>query len=84
MYYYIGAYDMKYDEVKELCHKARIERFNYHCIDKSKNENEGKNRLFNESENTYLESILESEPFKKYMTAIQTSTPIYEYKISIL
>ena len=26
MYYGIGAYDMKYDEFKEMCHKARSER----------------------------------------------------------
>ena len=29
MYYDIGAYDMKYDEFKEMCHKASSERFNY-------------------------------------------------------
>ena len=33
MYYDIGAYDMKYDEFKEMCHKAWSERFNYLCID---------------------------------------------------
>ena len=36
MYYYIGAYDKKYDEFKEMCHKAWSERFNYLCIDISK------------------------------------------------
>ena len=29
MYYYIGAYDMKYDEFKELCHKAWDEKYNF-------------------------------------------------------
>ena len=29
MYYDIGAYDLKYDEFKQMCHKARSERFNY-------------------------------------------------------
>ena len=29
MYYDFGAYDMKYDEIKEFCHKAWSERFNY-------------------------------------------------------
>ena len=33
MYYDIGAYDMKYDEFKEMCHKAWSERSNYLSID---------------------------------------------------
>ena len=33
MYYDIGAYDMKYDEFKEMCHKAWDEKYNYLCID---------------------------------------------------
>ena len=36
MYYDIGAYDMKYDESKEMCRKAMIEKFNYLCIDTTK------------------------------------------------
>ena len=28
MYYDIGAYDMNYDEFKQMCHKAWSERFN--------------------------------------------------------
>ena len=36
MYYDIGAYDMKYDEFKEMCHKAWSERFNYFCTDMGK------------------------------------------------
>ena len=36
MYYDIGAYDMKYDEFKEICHKAWSEIFNYFCIDMTK------------------------------------------------
>ena len=31
IYYDIGAYDMKYDEFKQICHKAWSERFNYLC-----------------------------------------------------
>ena len=49
MYYDIGAYDMKYDEFKEICHKAWSERFNYLCIDMTKNRYNGKYRIFNES-----------------------------------
>ena len=37
MYYDFGAYDMRYEEFKEMCHKAWIERFNYLCIDMTKN-----------------------------------------------
>ena len=61
MYYEIGAFDMKYDEFKEMCHKAWSERFNYLCIDVTKTKNEGKCRIFNESKATYNESICETE-----------------------
>ena len=63
MYYDIGAYDMKYDEFKEMCHKAWDEKYNYLCIDMAKNRNEGKYRIFNESKTTYIECICETEPF---------------------
>ena len=36
MYYDIVAYDMKYDEFKEKCHKAWSEKLNYLCIDLTK------------------------------------------------
>ena len=64
MYYDIGAYDMLYSEFKEMCHKAWSEKFNYLCIDMTKNKNEGKYRFsFSESKNTYIECIPESEAF---------------------
>ena len=63
MYYDIGAYDMKYDEFKEMCHKAWSERFNYLCIDVTKNRDNGKYRIFNESKTTYIDCIPETEPF---------------------
>ena len=63
MYYDIGAYDMKYDEFKEMCHQAWSEKFNYLCIDRTKNKNEGKYRFFNESKNIYIECTPESEDF---------------------
>ena len=63
MYNDIGAYDMKYDEFKEMCHKAWDEKYNYLCVDVSKNKNEGKYRIFNESKTTYIECIPETEPF---------------------
>ena len=63
MYYDIGAYDMNYDEFKEMCHEAWDEKYNYLCIDMTKNKNEGKYRIFNESKTTYIDCIPESEPF---------------------
>ena len=63
MYYDIGAYDMKYDEFKEICHKAWSERFNYLCIDVTKNRDNGKYRIFNESKTTYIDCIPETNPF---------------------
>ena len=63
MYYDIGAYDMKYDEFKEMCHKTWDEKYNYLCIDMTKNKNEGKYRIFNESKTTYIECICETNPF---------------------
>ena len=36
---------------------------NYLCIDMTKNKNEGKYRIFNDSKNTYIECICESEAF---------------------
>ena len=63
MYYDIGAYDMKYDEFKEMCHKAWSERFNYLCIDMTKNRDNGKYRNFNESKTTYIDCIPKTEPF---------------------
>ena len=63
MYYDIGAYDMKYDEFKEMCHKAWDEKYNYLCIDMTKNKTDGKYRIFNESKTTYIECICETEPF---------------------
>ena len=63
MYYDIGAYDMNYDEFKLMCHKAWYEKYNYLCIDMTKNKNEGRYRIFNESKTIYIDCIPESEPF---------------------
>ena len=63
MYYDIGAYDMKYEEFKEMCHKAWDEKYNYLCIDMTRNKNEGKYRIFNESKPTYKDCICETEAF---------------------
>ena len=37
MYCDIGAYDINYDEFKQMCHKAGSGRFNNLCIDMTKN-----------------------------------------------
>ena len=63
MYYDIGAFDMKYDELKVMCHNYWSERFNYLCIDLIKNKSDGKYRIFNESKTTYTECNCESKPF---------------------
>ena len=63
MYYDIGAYDLKNDEFKQMCHKPWDEKYNYLCIDMAKKRNEGKYRFFNESKTTYFECIPETEPF---------------------
>ena len=63
MYYDIGAYDMNYDEFKLMCHKAWDEKYNYLCIDVTRNKNEGKYRTFNESKTTYIVCIPENEHF---------------------
>ena len=63
MYYDIGAYDLKYDEFKQMCHKAWSERFNYLCIDMSRTKNNGKYRVLIESKTTYIECIPESDSF---------------------
>ena len=57
---------MKYDEFKEMCHKAWSERFNYLFIDMTKNRDNGKYRIFNESKTTYIDCIAETEPFQKH------------------
>ena len=63
MYYDIGAFDMIYDEFKEMCRVAWSEKINYLSIDMTENKNEGKYRIFNESKSTYIECICESEAF---------------------
>ena len=61
MYQDVGAFDMKYDEFKEICRVAWGEKFNNLCIDRTRKE--GKYRIFNASKTAYFECIPESEPF---------------------
>ena len=46
-----------------MCRVAWSEKFNYLCIDMTKNKNEGKYRFFNESKTTYIDCIPVTEPF---------------------
>ena len=63
MYHDIGAFDMIYDEFKDMCRVAWGKKFNYLCIDMTRNKNEGKYRIFNESKTKYIDCIPETEPF---------------------
>ena len=63
VYHDNGAFDMVNDEFKEMCGDAWSEKFNYLCINMTKNKNEGKYRIFNESKTTYFDRIPETEPF---------------------
>ena len=40
IYHDIGAFDMLYDEFKEMCRVAWSKKFNYLCIDMTKNKNQ--------------------------------------------
>ena len=63
MYKDNAAYDMSYWEFKELCRECWSEKFDYFCIDMTKNKNEGKYSILTQSKNTYIECIAETEPF---------------------
>ena len=63
MYYDIRAFDMIYDEIKEMCRVAWSENFNYLCIDMTKKKIEGKYRIFNESKTKHIDCFPETEPF---------------------
>ena len=54
---------MVYSEINKMCQKAWSEKINYLCINRTKNEKEGKYRIFNESKTTYIDCIRESELF---------------------
>ena len=56
---------MNYLVLKILCRKAWKVAFIYLCIDRSKKEDKDRLCIFNESGNTYVESVSETEPFKK-------------------
>ena len=59
----IWAFDMKKNEFKEMCRRTWSEKINCLCIDMTKNEKEGKNRIFKERKNTLIELTPETEAF---------------------
>ena len=63
MYRDNGPYDIEYREFKNMCRKAWSEKFIYLYIDMTRDKKEGKYGIFNESKNTYIECIPESEGF---------------------
>ena len=63
MYYDIGAYDMNYDEFKLMCHKAWDEKYNYLCIDMTKNKNEGNIVFLMKAKPHILIVFLKRNPF---------------------
>ena len=75
LYYDIGAYDMKYDIYEEMFHGAWSEGINYLCIVMTKNKDNRKYRIFNESKTTYIDCIPESESFlKKHTNSLKCSS----------
>ena len=74
MYYDIGAYDMKYEESKEMCSFAWSEKFNCLCIDMGKYKNGGKYRIFNESKAHILVAFAKLKLFKSFECCFQLKT----------
>ena len=59
----VAGYVMRDDELKELCRKAWEEDCNYLFIDKSKEKEQERYCICNESKNTYIECTPETKPF---------------------
>ena len=59
----IPGYGMSYDEFKQLCRKSWEEDYNYLCIDRSKKKDQGRYCICNETKNTYIQCVPETDPF---------------------
>ena len=59
----VGAYDMLYSEIKQMCRTAWNEKINYLCIDLTKSINEVNIVVPMKPRNTYNECVCESEAF---------------------
>ena len=53
-----------YDEYKEICRKSWEEEYNYLSIDRSKQRDQARYCICNESKNTYLECTPETKLFQ--------------------
>ena len=63
IYRVVAGYDMNYDEFEELCGKSWEEHYNYLCIDRCKIRDQGRNCIYNESKNSFIECTPETKPF---------------------
>ena len=61
----VGGYDMNYDENKDLCRKSCGDEHNYLWIDKSKNRDQRRHCICNESKNTYTDSTPMTKTYHK-------------------
>ena len=59
----VAGYDMNYDEFKDLCRKSWEKDYNYLYNDRSKQRNQGKYCICNESKRTYIEATPQTKPF---------------------
>ena len=65
---------MKNDEFEKMCQKAWSERFNYLCIDMTKNENENKYCIFNENKTHTKNVFAKVKLFKSFKCCFQLKT----------
>ena len=54
LYRDVAAFDMSYDEFKEICMKSWEENYNYFCTDRSKKKEQGRHCNCNESKSTNI------------------------------
>ena len=65
----VGEYNMRKEEVEELCRKAWKEKLSCPSVDRSKTKDGGRLFIFNELRNTYMECTLETKLFEKVVLA---------------
>ena len=70
MYRDVDGYDMNYDEFKQKCRKSWEKDYNYLCIVRSENRDQGKYCIFNENKNTYLECTPQTMAFLIIIKAV--------------
>ena len=60
----VGGYDISCDEFRKIYRKSLESEYIYHCIDRSKERDEGRYCICNESGNNYNEWTPEPNPFE--------------------